>query len=1480
MLIAITLLLVLTNSALASVQRLSPNEGLAQSHVRKMLIDDKGFVWIATEGGLNKYDGYQLLTVRGPDNILADAAVDFLYQDTAGDIWISSTYQGLIRHTPENNNFELIYSYETDPNNFLITMLSAPKAGFYWFGRMNDLALFDSTTGSVTSVFSLENKELEFGVRALFQHQHWLFMGTVQGLYVMDLRSQKVKKIEHLPKPKSHPDQNNVKSFAVVGDKLKVGTVQGLYELDISQIEQFFANEVNALSTKELVSSLNIWRMAVEGAKLVLATDQGIFDYYSDDNQLIKRNYLESEFDLSDTSVVDMLVDQFGSYWLGTVNDGAFFVPKNYFNFQNYNQQNVRPSLSHHNVWWMTQYKGYLWLATSDGITKLDTANYRATNYLQGYLSDELGTLYSVNEIYAYKDKLWLSTHKGLFIFDPETEEVLPVIAKNPADQELINAGLLSGYVSPDGRLYAISFHDGHFILDLNTLDVKRLGGDFAALDSHLSLRFIPPLRDKPEQPLFFNQRTLYRVVSDDKLEVIFQVHDKEKLKVAQLQGYALDQNGILWLSILKMGLVGIDIENYQIVHRIDHTQLETGTALYDMVLDDNGMIWMSSHKGIWRFNPNTMHFQNFSVEDGLDTNEFNAYSSAKLSDGRIAYGSIKGVTLFVPEQNVIAQKLVTQINITGLKLMSRTINLDELAGFDRLELDYDDFGLEIMFSGMASKYQDRIEYEYQLNDNASVKTRQNTVTYAHLPYGEHSFKVRARDPITGDFTAYHTMKIVVKYPPGLSPIFYLCYALILAGIGYYWLRRRHKNQQRLLALHKETAASETRLKMALESSESGVWDWQRSNGVIYQPRLVDDLGYDSANVTLDQYLARIHPDDRAVFRLKWLEFLSTDLGYFKATYRMRHQTGHWRWYRDFGKVITWDQKVPTQVAGTYTNMTRERAFQDNARLFGAAFEHTRDWVFVMDGNLSLLAINHALRDSFNLPNELTSLRKLSFGLSSKQRTQYLKLFKRLSPGEVYQAEDTLYTPNGRAHHCKIKVTAVANEFDKLNNYIVVITDMSAQKRAEKEIQILTNYDPVTGLPNRNLLLDRINHAADLSHRHKTKLALLYVDLDKFKKVNDSLGHLCGDALLTTVAERIKVCLRAQDTVARINGDEFVILLEDLQQSNEAASVAEKIVESIKSPLELESQTLQLTASVGIAIYPEDAISETNLLKAADIAMFHAKKRGGDSFQFFRQEMNHKVQKLLQLESELKSAQMNLQLLNYYQPIVCAKTLKVHGFETLMRWQRNGQIVPPNEFIPVAESTGLITAMTLATLERALVDVSSWQLYAPGCYVSVNLSARDFEFNDLAERIIKLCERYNVPSHYVSFELTETTLMADQAQALQIMGKLKQAGFKLLLDDFGTGYSSLTYLKRFPIDVIKIDRSFVNDIGQDEHDEAIIQSILALASSLGKQSVAEGVEQEAQAAYLMRSGCTHLQGYYFSKPMPRDAVIDYLKQHG
>ncbi|MEW5953823.1 MAG: EAL domain-containing protein [Bacillota bacterium] len=451
----------------------------------------------------------------------------------------------------------------------------------------------------------------------------------------------------------------------------------------------------------------------------------------------------------------------------------------------------------------------------------------------------------------------------------------------------------------------------------------------------------------------------------------------------------------------------------------------------------------------------------------------------------------------------------------------------------------------------------------------------------------------------------------------------------------------------------------------------------------------------------------------------------------------------------------------------------------------------------------------------------------------------------------------------------------------KSGGLVCIVRDLTELKLARDKIEYLTYYDVLTGLPNRALFKNRLALALAQANRDEKMLAVMYLDLDRFKLAKDTLAYSAADELLQRVAERLATCVRQRDTLARAGSDVFTLLLPEISRMEDAARVAQKITGALHSPVDINGYEIDISVSIGIAIYPDDDQDIETLLKNADIAMCQAKEEGGNRYRFYDPAMKARARERLALQSNLRYALQRREFVLYYQPQVDARTGKVSGVEALLRWQHPELgLVPPSEFISQAEDIGFIVPVGEWVLETACARNKAWQEAGLSpVSVSVNLSARQFQQSNLAETVARVLKDTGLSPGWLTLEITEDVLMRDTELTIATLHQLRGMGIRIYIDDFGTGYSALSYLKKFPVDGIKIDKSFVFDLSCSVIDRAIVTSVIVLARRLNLEVVAEGVETYSQSAFLRSQGCSKLQGYLFSKPVPADEIEQMLWQH-
>lgn len=548
---------------------------------------------------------------------------------------------------------------------------------------------------------------------------------------------------------------------------------------------------------------------------------------------------------------------------------------------------------------------------------------------------------------------------------------------------------------------------------------------------------------------------------------------------------------------------------------------------------------------------------------------------------------------------------------------------------------------------------------------------------------------------------------------------------------------------------------------------------------------------------------------------------------------------------------------------------------QRKLRLADRAFQNTAEGIAVTDTEGKIVSANPAF-EAITEYSQAESLDRNMHMLHSERHDAafYRRRWEILQRSGQWRGEAWNRRKSGEIYPEWLSISAVRDENDIVTHYVWVFSDISHIKQAQAQIDFLAHHDALTRLPNRSLFQDRLDHALAGAKRTPHTLAILFVDLDRFKTVNDTLGHPVGDDLLLQVSRRMSDVVRSSDTLARIGGDEFVLLLEDDATARHAATVARKLIDVLAQPVNIVGHSLVITASIGISLFPNDGADADTLMRHADRAMYEAKQQGRNNFQFFTTALNEGAFERLVLENELRGAVSRGELVLHYQPLVDPASAELRCIEALVRWQHPERgLIPPGRFIALAEDIGIIGEIGSWVLDAACHQLVRWDAEGMNIpRVSVNLSMQQIDRDGLVERVQETLQRSGLAAHRLELEVTESMLMRDPEHSCDVLNALKALGTQLAVDDFGTGYSSLAYLKRLPLDRLKIDQSFVCDIGTDTNDEVIIRAIIALARSLGLQTVAEGVETEQQAEFVRSEGADMAQGYHYGRPQAADAV--------
>ena len=683
----------------------------------------------------------------------------------------------------------------------------------------------------------------------------------------------------------------------------------------------------------------------------------------------------------------------------------------------------------------------------------------------------------------------------------------------------------------------------------------------------------------------------------------------------------------------------------------------------------------------------------------------------------------------------------------------------------------------------------------------------------------------------------------------------------------------------------------------ALESSEqrfrdltelSTDWYWEQDAGLRFVQM---SSGIQSAGLPAESFIGKQRWD------LPWINMTEEDWAAHRALLERREP------FRDLqlrrreeggdSVIISVSGKPVFDAHGRFTgyrgvgrNITQrkrtKRSLREIVERFRSLTELSSDWYWEMDGELRFTYVSEGIRKVRGIaPAALIGKRRWEterVGGDEEMARHRATLEAHLPFKDFVLARSNA---DGQVTHVSHTGKPIFDDKGMFRGYRGVARDISARVRAEEDLARMAHYDALTGLPNRALLQGRLKRAMARTDRAQTLLAVMFLDLDQFKEINDSVGHAVGDAVLKEVALRLECCLRATDTVARLGGDEFTILLEDVRNTDEISRVADKLLGAIAERADIAGHELHLSTSIGVTVYPLDDHDADTLLKNADLAMYHAKQEGRNNVQFYSHDMSERTERRVNLTARLRGALSRGELCLHYQPQVNVRNGGIIGAEALLRWNDPERgLIPPMQFIPLAEDSGLIEPIGEWVLREACGQARRWLDAGLGpLTMAVNLSPRQFRQKNLVQTVAGILESTGLPPECLELEITESSVMHRTEEAVAGLRALHQLGVQISLDDFGTGYSSLAYLHRFPVNALKVDQSFVRDIKSDRDDAAIVSTVITLAKQMNLKAVAEGVETEAQLAFLRARGCDSFQGFLFCKPQPAEQIEALLRSH-
>jgi diguanylate cyclase (GGDEF)-like protein/PAS domain S-box-containing protein len=688
----------------------------------------------------------------------------------------------------------------------------------------------------------------------------------------------------------------------------------------------------------------------------------------------------------------------------------------------------------------------------------------------------------------------------------------------------------------------------------------------------------------------------------------------------------------------------------------------------------------------------------------------------------------------------------------------------------------------------------------------------------------------------------------------------------------------------------KEMSESQKFHRLAVEAGRIGTWDLDlQTDECLISPEMAQLMAFSSEQTTVPgaQWRKLIVPEDRALMASALAAANENDVP-FDLEFRIALKDGSQRWLYSRGTVSRDASGKALHMYGASIDVTESKRREEQLGYQAHLLENIQDAVMATDEDFTLRAWNKGAEQMFGWRADEVLGRKVHEVVRSAYSEEQLdQVLRELSESGQQHTDAVKYHKDGSPIYAEELTIALRGEQGQITGYLSIMRDLTERKeserlrRSEARLRYQAFHDLLTGLANRHLFLEHLEQALRRTGRTRgRKVAVLFMDLDNFKVINDSLGHQLGDVLLTAVSERLQGCLRPQDTLARFGGDEFTVLLEEVANPNEAVRVAERILETFRSPFVLEGREVVVTASIGIALGTASTKNSEELLRDADTAMYRAKAQGTLKYEFFDRGMYERTLVRLNVENDLWRALENDEFEVHYQPIVNLGTGEVWGVEALVRWQHPEKgLLHPSQFVPLAERNGLIVPIGKLAMEDACKLAKELQRSRPRprpLVAGVNYSARQLEHPDSTHAVEELLRRTGLQAGLLHLDITETAYISAATGHESNLDNLKGLGVGISIDDFGMGYSSLSYLKRLPADTLKVDKSFVAELGEDVRDTAIVQMVIDLAHTFGMEAVAEGVESKKQAEQLKEMGCDMAQGYYFARPLPPEALSEFL----
>lgn len=1476
-------------------QSIGSEQGLAQNTVNALLQDRDGLVWVATQGGLHRYDGYSFNVFQhqpGDATSLPESFVTALAQDDRGRLWVGTNTHHVAGFDPDAGRRvgPLHASGRGERRDMVSALLFQPGRGL-WVGTGAGIELYLPDSGERRDALRFSSKPAANPrANALrLDAQDVLWAATDEGLFRIDTGELVAQRVGGF-----------AAAYALqleASGAMWIGAIDGLYRQEAgSQTPRRVWPRADATPSPVAVRAM---ALDARGRVWLALWHRGLVRFDPASGETLEIAYdPELPAGLPEQNLTTLMVDRSGLLWLGgevrglatTHPDGA---PFEYV----LDLTPGRDRIDTNNIRALHESAdGALWLGTEgDGLKRYDPVSGVFDSFRPELLaalgSPQTQPLRVLGLAEGENGSLWVSSNRGLFLLDPAKRQArLVPISSSDGSAPRGDGFLRAIQRARDGSLWIGTFSTGlaHFYPQTQEWHFYHHQPDDEDSLSHSLVNTIFEDRRGRIWVGTLGGLDLLDPTSGRIRRFRHDPADPDSIAGDLVRAVHESADGTLWIGthsglnrIVEGADGAIDFIRYGLEQGLPNP------TVYGIAEDNKGRLWLSSNNGLASFERSSGRFRRYGLRDGLQDLEFNGGATLQLRDGRIAFGGTRGFNLFDPTQ-VNDSNYAPPVVLTAARAGNRSLDLPATPQAT-LRVDQAARVLRLRFAALdfTAPAQNRFAYRLDGFDADWIDAgAQPDATYTNLDPGDYVFRVRATNHDGVWSEQQLSVPLTVVPPWWNSTTAHLGYVLAALGLAVLlWLIQRRRREQEL-GLLQQIREREERLKLSLWGSGDEFWDWDVRANTIYRlgadqllgMRVEDELSTD------DWRNRAVHPDDLPRVQQILQEHITGETEYFESEHRIRNARGEWIWVRSRGKVVERDDVGnPLRIAGTARDISAGRQAERDRRIASEVLRSMGEAVAVTDLEFRFVSVNPAFSRITGYSEDEVEGQSSAL-LNSPQHND--EFYRRLRESVVqhghWKGETWQRRKDGEEFLGWIELSEVRDTLGARSHYVAVVNDVTDKKRAEQELRYLANYDTLTGLPNRSLLAERLARAVVRARRQEARVAVLFLDLDRFKDINDSLGHAAGDRILKAAAARLLGLVRESDTVARLGGDEFTVVVEDVVDVASAEAMAEKIIAAFGEPLELDGRSeVTISPSIGISLYPDHGLVPTDLLKFADTAMYQAKDRGRNTYQIYTEAMDAEARRRAVMVAALRRALERGEFRLVYQPRLSLLEGRITGVEALLRWHSEdlGDI-PPSTFIPLAEETGLILAIGEWVLREACITLQRWRRHGlTEVGMAVNVSVLQLLRGKLPEALRRLLDEIDIPSERLELEVTESMVMANAEQTISVLRELKAIGVSLAIDDFGTGYSSLIYLKRLPIDTLKIDKEFVGDLTNDPDDEAITATVITMAHSLGLNVVAEGVETEEQLMYLHEQGCDEIQGYWLSPPIDVHHCLAFIRAY-